>query len=89
MVCPSSYNETRKLAMLVGTPSLVQLNLKAFLLGESKALLMSHEERKRGEVEEADCSNIACTCLLYPPIMGDLTLLHSAMMEIQERPEKW
>jgi len=45
--------------MFVGTPSLLLLYRKAFLLEESIALLMSHEERKKGEEEEADCSNIA------------------------------
>jgi hypothetical protein len=70
MVCPSSSNETRKLAMFVGTPSLVQLNRKEFLLGKSKAFPISHEERKRGEEVDADCSNVAwspltlCQCLL-------------------------
>jgi len=62
IVWPYSIKETRKSAgMWMGTPSRVQLDLKAFLRSESKALLMSQEDRNRGESVSASCSNIACS----------------------------
>ena len=62
MLCPSSSSETSRSASSTGTPSRVHANLSVFLLRESNALLMSHDERKRGVSSMEDCSNIACSC---------------------------
>jgi len=44
MLCPSSSSETSKSASSTGTPSRVHANLSVFLLRESNALLMSHDD---------------------------------------------
>ena len=62
IVCPLSSRETRRSAISGGTPRRTQLNRSEFLLRESNALLISHDDRNRGEFVMYDCSKCDCSC---------------------------
>ena len=61
MLCPSSSSDSSRSASSMGTPSRVHANRSVFLLSESNALLMSHEEMYSGVSSMCDCSNIVCS----------------------------
>ena len=69
IVCPLSSRETRRSAISGGTPRRTQLNRSEFLLRESNALLISHDDKNRGVYDYSKC-DCSCSSAVSVPRLG-------------------